>query len=63
MHRTTKQSTVTESGGSALSKFFELFVIGMVFYFVISIVNSLAQNYHKRIHKKGGEAQRKIAKD
>ncbi|KAH8276026.1 hypothetical protein KR018_012524 [Drosophila ironensis] len=35
-----------------LSKIFETFVIGMVCYFVVSIVNSLAQSYHKRLHKK-----------
>ncbi|KAH8409282.1 hypothetical protein KR009_012081 [Drosophila setifemur] len=38
--------------GNMLSKIFETFVIGMVCYFVVSIVNSLAQSYHKRLHKK-----------
>ncbi|XP_062139421.1 vacuole membrane protein 1 [Drosophila sulfurigaster albostrigata] len=38
--------------GNLLSKIFETFVIGMVCYFVVSIVNSLAQSYHKRLHKK-----------
>ncbi|EDX16543.1 GD24543 [Drosophila simulans] len=38
--------------GNLLSRFFETFVIGMVCYFVVSIVNSLAQSYHKRLHKK-----------
>jgi len=38
--------------GNLLSRIFETFVIGMVCYFVVSIVNSLAQSYHKRLHKK-----------
>lgn len=38
--------------GNMLSKIFETFVIAMVCYFVVSIVNSLAQSYHKRLHKK-----------
>lgn len=38
--------------GNLLSKIFETFVIGMVCYFVVSIVNSLAQSYHKRLHKR-----------
>jgi len=29
----------------------EKFVMGMVVYFVISIINALAQNYHKRLTK------------
>jgi len=28
----------------------------MVCYFVVSIVNSLAQSYHKRLHKKPRQA-------
>lgn len=35
-----------------IAKLFEYFVVAMIVYFVISIVNSLAQSYHKRIHKK-----------
>ncbi|XP_034663269.1 vacuole membrane protein 1 [Drosophila subobscura] len=38
--------------GNLLSKIFETFVIGMVCYFVVSIVNSLGQSYHKRLHRK-----------
>ncbi|XP_017074520.1 vacuole membrane protein 1 [Drosophila eugracilis] len=44
--------TGTGDSGNLLSKIFETFVIGMVCYFVVSIVNSLAQSYHKRLHKK-----------
>lgn len=63
-------------GGSMLAKIFEKFVIAMVTYFVLSIVNSLAQSYHKRLHKPKGTqgasgsgaksksgSQRKVARD
>ncbi|XP_022905786.1 vacuole membrane protein 1 isoform X2 [Onthophagus taurus] len=40
-----------EKSGNILSSIFEKFVIAMVIYFVVSIVNSLAQSYHKRISK------------
>lgn len=49
LHR-QRNAAPTESG-NMLSKIFEKFVIGMVCYFVVSIINSLAQSYHKRIHK------------
>lgn len=44
-------SSSVESSGSPLSTVFESFVFIMVCYFVISIINSFAQNYHKRICK------------
>lgn len=50
LHRTTGSGMPAESG-SILAWIFEKFVIAMILYFVISIVNSLAQSYHKRIHK------------
>lgn len=51
--------------GNLLQKIFEVFVIGMVIYFILSIINSLAQSWHKRIHKKANskKQQRKVAKD
>lgn len=36
---------------SKLATIFDLFVIAMVGYFVLSIVNSMAQSYHKRLNK------------
>jgi len=39
------------SEGSILSSIFEKFVLVMVVYFVVSIVNSLAQSYAKRLEK------------
>jgi vacuole membrane protein 1 len=41
-----------EGGGSILASLFEKLVIAMVVYFVVSIVNSLAQSYHERLSKK-----------
>ncbi|RZB40723.1 vacuole membrane protein 1 [Asbolus verrucosus] len=50
---------VPESG-NVLGSIFEKFVVAMILYFVVSIVNSFAQSYHKRIHKKKSS---KVAKD
>lgn len=52
--------------GNLLQKVFEVFVIGMVIYFILSIINSLAQSWHKRIHKKTNSKKQqrsKVAKD
>lgn len=50
-----KQGKSAGSGGgpegSLLSSIFEKFVMVMVAYFVISIVNSMAQSFHKRISR------------
>ncbi|KAH8267160.1 hypothetical protein KR026_007173 [Drosophila bipectinata] len=51
LHRRGGDAVPADSG-NMLSKIFETFVIGMVCYFVVSIVNSLAQSYHKRLHKR-----------
>lgn len=61
LHRGTAQAGPTKS--NIIASFFEKVVIAMVVYFIVSIVNSLAQNYHKRIHKKAGKVLRKVAKD
>lgn len=52
LHRRGGATGAATDSGNMLSKIFETFVIGMVCYFVVSIVNSLAQSYHKRLHKK-----------
>ncbi|CAH0696560.1 unnamed protein product [Spodoptera exigua] len=44
-----------ENQGSVLSSLLEKFVLAMVVYFVVSIVNALAQNYSKRVGKKKGK--------
>lgn len=52
-------TTIQESNSNnLLSAIFEKFVFAMILYFVISIINSLAQSYHKRIRK-----ARKLASD
>lgn len=71
LHRSSKEAP--KNSPNIVAKFFEYFVVLMIVYFVISIVNSLAQSYHKRIHKKGAivmaaasnnnKSQRKVAKD
>jgi len=33
---------------SLLGKFFEMIVVAMIAFFLVSLVNSLAQNYHRR---------------
>ncbi|XP_045173091.2 vacuole membrane protein 1-like isoform X1 [Mercenaria mercenaria] len=41
----------TKEGGNILAWIFEKVVIVMVAYFLLSIINSMAQNYHKRLCK------------
>ncbi|RZF39450.1 hypothetical protein LSTR_LSTR000971 [Laodelphax striatellus] len=41
-----------EKSVNYIGKAFEIFVLSMILYFVISIVNSLAQSYHKRLCKR-----------
>lgn len=61
LHR-GKTTSTKHKGGNLLQKVFEVFVVGMIIYFVLSIINSLAQSWHKRIHKKSSnkKQQRKI---
>ncbi|PSN51347.1 Vacuole membrane protein 1 [Blattella germanica] len=47
-----KPGETVPSEGNILSSIFEWFVVGMIIYFVVSIINSLAQSYHKRLHKR-----------
>ncbi|XP_063541316.1 vacuole membrane protein 1 [Cydia strobilella] len=49
------ESALPENSGSVLSSLLEKFVLAMVLYFVVSIVNALAQNYNKRNGKKKGK--------
>lgn len=44
-------SGTSDQGGSILGSIFEKFVLIMVAYFVVSILNSLAQSYQKRLEK------------
>ncbi|XP_046386216.1 vacuole membrane protein 1-like isoform X1 [Ischnura elegans] len=58
LHR-SRVSADTPVEGNLLSYIFEKFVICMILYFVVSIINSLAQSHHKRLHKKNRE-QKKV---
>ena len=42
---------VLQDSGSVLAWLFEKLVLVMVAYFVLSIINSMAQSYHKRLCK------------
>lgn len=59
LHQKGAQSEA-QGGGNVLGAIFEAFVMAMVLYFVVSILNSLAQSYHKRISKKKCD---KVSKD
>lgn len=45
----SKEGKGPAEGGSLLASLFEKLVLVMVVYFVLSIVNSLAQSYHQRV--------------
>nr|CAD7406137.1 unnamed protein product [Timema cristinae] len=62
-HRKVEEEALPEAGGSIMSSLFEKFVIGMVAYFLISIINSLAQSHHKRLSKRVPSSGRKRATD
>ena len=49
----------SEDSPPILSWIFEKLVIAMVVYFLVSILNSLAQSYHKRMHKKKDSSKTK----
>lgn len=46
-----------EEGGNAIGQVFELFIFAMVAYFIVTIVNSLAQSRLARAQKKRRDAQ------
>ncbi|XP_075226092.1 vacuole membrane protein 1-like isoform X2 [Lycorma delicatula] len=50
--RLHRDSEFKEVGTNLIGKVFDVFVLVMVLYFIISIINSLAQNYHKRLCKR-----------
>ncbi|XP_045466897.1 vacuole membrane protein 1 isoform X2 [Harmonia axyridis] len=59
LHQKGTASEISDKG-NILGTCFEVFVMVMVLYFVVSILNSLAQSYHKRISKNKSD---KISKD
>ncbi|XP_063224672.1 vacuole membrane protein 1 isoform X2 [Bacillus rossius redtenbacheri] len=56
----TPGAEVVSQGGSIVSSLFEKIVMAMILYFLVSIINSLAQNHHKRLMKMAGK---KMASD
>lgn len=56
LHKKSDRAPAHEQG-NILGAIFEKFVIAMILYFVVSIVNSFAQNYHKRLHKRKGSVK------
>jgi len=62
LHRKPGEGSAPSSE-SLLSAIFEKVIIIMVVYFVVSIVNSMAQSYHKRLHRPKSRGARKQAKD
>lgn len=51
LHHRPGEGKDQESGGNLLAWCFEKLVLVMVAYFILSIFNSMAQNYHKRLCK------------
>lgn len=49
LHRSTNEAP-TESE-NLIASLYELFVLAIIIFFVTTIVNTLAQSHHKRIHK------------
>lgn len=50
LHRSSGEPI--QESSTIISQIFEYMLALMLLYFIISIVNSLAQSYHKRINKK-----------
>jgi large-conductance mechanosensitive channel len=57
MHRLRTSDSDLSQQGNILSSIFEKFVLAMVAYFIVSIIHSLAQSYHKRKLKQIQEAE------
>ncbi|KAG7303422.1 hypothetical protein JYU34_011938 [Plutella xylostella] len=55
LHKNDSSAPEADSQGTILSSLLEKFVLAMVVYFLVSIVNALAQSYSKRIGKKKGK--------
>ncbi|XP_055935579.1 vacuole membrane protein 1-like isoform X2 [Argiope bruennichi] len=61
LHR--KPGTPGVSEGTWIAWIFEKFVILMILYYVLSIVNSMAQSHHKRLWKRQHRSVPKVATD
>lgn len=60
-HRKPGTGPATQDNKNILAWIFEKLILLMICYFLVSIVNSFAQSYHKRIHK--SEREKKVAQD
>ncbi|KAK3888257.1 hypothetical protein Pcinc_007675 [Petrolisthes cinctipes] len=62
-HRKPGMASQAQDKVNLLAWVFEKVILLMVGYFILSIVNSFAQNYHKRIHKSTVAREKKHAQD
>ncbi|XP_071512270.1 vacuole membrane protein 1-like isoform X2 [Panulirus ornatus] len=60
-HRKPGTGPESQDGRNILAWIFEKLILLMIIYFILSIINSFAQSYHKRIHK--SEREKKLAQD
>ncbi|XP_073257303.1 vacuole membrane protein 1-like isoform X2 [Porites lutea] len=58
LHRKPGQGGSTTSEPNILAWIFEKFVIAMIVYFLLSIINSMAQHYAKRLDEKKRQSQK-----
>lgn len=58
LHRKPGQETSTISEPNILAWIFEKLVIAMIIYFLLSIINSMAQGYAKRLDEKKRQSQK-----
>lgn len=58
LHRKPGQGGSTTSEPNILAWIFEKFVIAMIIYFLLSIINSMAQHYAKRLDEKKRQSQK-----
>lgn len=61
LHRRPGTSGVSD--GPWIAWIFEKFVFLMILYYILTIVNSMAQSHHKRLHKRQYRAMAKVATD
>ncbi|XP_053663485.1 vacuole membrane protein 1 [Anopheles marshallii] len=56
LHRNSNKQSINASQGNILASVFEYFVFIMICYFIISIINTFAQNCCKRLRKNHGSS-------
>lgn len=58
LHR--ESAKLAQNSSNIIQKIFEYLVISMICFFIVSIVNSLAQSYHKKMHKNPKKSNKKM---